>query len=485
MSCFLRISLILVTFLICFSSIADERPNIVVILADDLGIGDVGAYGGEAIHTPHIDQLAKEGILFEQAYASHPVCSPSRAGMITGRYQQRHGWEYNPAMRVLESGMQTDQTTIAEVLSDVGYHTAMIGKWHLGHQPQYHPLSRGFAEFFGVLSGGSLFIDPSQVGVESIGKLPRQRNATNGVYDGFDLVKVDKYLTDVFTNKAEHLILNSDDKPFFLYLSHTTPHTPLQATEEYLAPYGHIKNPAARIYAAMVASLDRSVGVVVKALHEAGKLDNTLVVFSSDNGCAGYIRVCSNAPFAGYKRYHNEGGIRVPLVMRWGDKLKPQSYKSMVSQLDFMATFAQIAGSPYRTEDSVSLIDYLIERDDPPHEYLYWRSAPTQVIRNNRWKLIRYAKTHLNESNLDEARRVTPPADGWPTSAPLGYLTLLYDLEIDPGENVNLATEHPQIVQRLSAQFEHWNKSLPDRALLPGVRSTVTKIDGEWVQLIF
>ncbi|NCF33829.1 MAG: sulfatase-like hydrolase/transferase, partial [Proteobacteria bacterium] len=430
-------------FLILTSAATTAQPNIVFIFADDLGIGDVGAYGGEMIKTPHIDALAADGVLFEQAYASHPVCSPSRAGLITGRYQQRHGWEFNPAEKIVISGMDAKQITLANVLNDSGYATGMVGKWHLGYKPQFHPLNRGFDHYFGVLAGGSIFIDQSRPDVESIGNWPSKRDSSKGVYDGHKLIEVEDYLTDVFTNRAVDFIKQKHQTPFFLYLGHTTPHTPLQATKKYTSRYQHITNPAARIYAAMVASLDDSVGAVVEALRETNQLDNTLIVFSSDNGCAGYIQVCSNAPFKGFKRHHNEGGIRVPLIFSWPGQLVAGNYPHMVSLLDLMATFAGLAGSFHATEDSVDLMPYLAGKAGQPHDYLYWRSSPTRAIRDQRWKLLEYAKTQYSTADLDAARRIPPPPGGWPKLAPNGYLTLLYDLQSDPGETTNIAQEHP------------------------------------------
>ncbi len=471
--------------LTCVCSYSLAQPNIVFIFADDLGIGDVGAYGGATIKTPHIDALAADGVLFEQAYASHPVCSPSRAGLMSGRYQQRHGWEFNPAERIETSGMDAKQITLADMLSDSGYTTAMVGKWHLGYLPQFHPLNRGFDGYFGVLAGGSIFIDQSRPDVESIGNWPRKRDRSKGVYDGHELVEVDAYLTDVFTDRAVDFIKQVHKAPFFLYLSHTTPHTPLQATTPYLERYRHIENPAARIYAAMVASLDDSVGAIVQALDEAGQLDNTLIVFSSDNGCAGYIKVCSNEPFAGFKRYHNEGGIRVPLIFSWPGQIAPRRYSSMVSLLDLMATFGGLAESTHTTEDSVDLLPFLAGKEGQPHDYLYWRSSPTRAIRDHRWKLLEYAKSQYSMADLDAARRVSPPAEGWPRSAPNGYLTMLYDLQNDPSESTNLATAHPEIIARLRTAYEDWNSGLLAEPILPATRSTLSEMHGETVQLIF
>ena len=481
----LKFSSLFIFLTISFSSFAFSQPNIVFILADDLGVGDVGAYGGKVIETPHIDALASGGALFSQAYATHPVCSPSRAGLMSGRYQQRHGWEFNPAGRDRNIGMDDSQITLAEMLQDAGYTTSLIGKWHLGYLPTFHPLNRGFDKFFGVLAGGSIFIDQSRPDVESVGDWPLVRTESNGIHDQYNLVRIDDYLTDAFTEQSVEFIKHEHEKPFFLFLSHTTPHTPLQATKKYTARYKHLKDPTARVYAAMVASLDESVGAIVNTLSETKRLKDTLIVFSSDNGCAGYIGVCSNGELSGFKRYHNEGGIRIPLILHWPSQIKPGKYPKMVSLLDLMATFAEVAGSKHSTEDSVDLIRFLKNPDGNPHKYLYWRSSPTRAIRDDRWKLLEYAKSSLSIEQLDAARRVIPPKDGWPRQATEGYLTLLYDLENDPGETKNLAKKYPGIVSRLQEAYDKWNKELPEESILPAMRSTLFKIDGQTVQLIF
>ncbi|MCB1693314.1 MAG: sulfatase-like hydrolase/transferase, partial [Pseudomonadales bacterium] len=295
-----------------------DKPNIVFILADDLGYGDTGVYGSTVIRTPHIDALAADGVRMTEGYVSHPVCSPSRAGLMTGQYQERHGWEFNPAGRDAQSGMNTSVRTMPMEMKSLGYATGMIGKWHLGTQRQYHPLSRGFDEYFGVLEGGTTYIDSREPGVE-YGSLHGEHGPTerpNQLYRGFEPVEVDRYVTDVFTEEAIAFIDRHRHEPFFLYLSHIAPHTPLQATAKYLDRYRDIADERTRVYAAMVSALDDSVGAVVAELKSLGMYENTLIVFMSDNGCASYVRgACSNAPLTGFKRYHQEGGIRVPLLV--------------------------------------------------------------------------------------------------------------------------------------------------------------------------
>jgi arylsulfatase A-like enzyme len=238
----------------------------------------------------------------------------------------------------------------------------------------------------------------------------------------------------------------------------------------------------------MVASLDDSVAAVVAKLEEIGQRDNTLIVFASDNGCAGYINgACSNAPFAGFKRYHQEGGIRVPFILNWPDGLPGgEIYEHPVISLDLLATFSAAAGKPVLTEDSVNLLPFLRgDRSGTPHEYLYWRAGPTIAIRDARWKLIRYNKTQLTAADLRADGRLEPPEGGWPTDSPHGQLTLLYDLQNDPGETENLAEEHPGIVVRLAAAHAEWAAGLSATQILPGLRSTLAEMHGESVQLVF
>ena len=464
---------------------ADERPNFVIILADDLGYGDVGAYGGDVIARPHIDALAARGALFEAGYVTHPVCSPSRAGLMTGRYQQRHGWEFNPAGRDARHGLALGEKTIADHLAAAGYRTGLVGKWHLGQRESYRPLSRGFHEYFGILEGGSTFIDTSHPGVEYWGRERRQRDQT--IWDGATPVKVDEYLTDVFTERSVRFIEEHADQPFFLLLSHTTPHTPLQATAEYVDRYRHIEDDAKRIYSAMVASLDDSVGAVVDALDRSGILDSTVVVFLSDNGCAGYVAgACSNAPLRGYKRYHHEGGIRIPFAMSWPDRIDPQRLDIPVSSLDLLDTFLVAAGEDEVSADSVDLLPFLVESStQQPHDYLYWRSGPTAAIRDARWKLVEYKKTNLTVDDLDATGRLVPPDGAWPIEAGVDQLYVaLYDLLADPGETANLAADNPAIVARLRGAHRRWASSLGEPIILP-YRSTLASFDDVTVQLLF
>ena len=470
----------------------DRPPNIIFILADDLGYGDTSIYGSEVIDTPHIDSLAGSGVRFTNAYVSHPVCSPSRAGLLTGQYQQRHGWEFNPMGQEFghNKGLSLEVRTIADELREQGYSTGMVGKWHLGSDEKFHPLSRGFDEFYGILGGGSQYFESIPDGGAVALSSPVERDAYKDVYRGFERVGTDKYLTDAFTDAALSFIGDHEDEPYFLYLSHTTPHTPLQATKTYLDRYGHILDIPTRVYSAMVASLDDSVGAVIRKLKESGQYENTLIVFSSDNGCPDYIgNACSNGNFAGFKRYHQDGGVRVPLILSWQGVIPSASvYAKTVTLLDLMSTFTSAAGKQIDTEDGVNLMPFIAGNiSSNPHEYLYWRSGPTMAIKDDRWKLIKYKRVKDTENDLRGADTLTPPQNGWSVEAPLGHLTLLYDLQEDPGETTNLADSHPEVVSRLGKAYSLWSQQLPpvEDAILPARRSTITEIDDEAVQLIF
>lgn len=478
---------VLLAVLFVAGGTVSAQPNVVLILADDLGYGDIGANGGETIATPHIDALAKSGVRLTQGYVSHPVCSPSRAGLITGRYQQRHGWEFNPAGRDQGTGMSTDVETVADVMRALGYRTGLIGKWHLGSQPQHHPVNRGFDEFFGMVEGGSIYIDADVAGVESVGR-PRI-GRPNKIIRGLDQeVEVDAYLTDRFTDEAVAFVERNAHVPFFLFLSHKTPHTPLQATAEYLDRYRHIDDDATRVYSAMVASLDDSVGAVVRALEQGGIRDDTLIVFLSDNGCAGYVaNACSNAPLRGFKRYLHEGGVRVPFIVSWPNGLpEDRVFEHPVVSLDLMDSFLGATGRDEASDDSVNLIPYLDGTNSgAPHEYLFWRSGPNWAVRDGRWKLIRYNRTDLTRQDLDGSGRLEPPDGGWPNGSPQGQITLLYDLANDPSETINYAAGRPEEVERLTEAWQAWNADNAAQPILPAYRSTLAEFHGETVQLVF
>ena len=468
---------------------APPPPNVIVMMVDDLGWGDIGANGGTVIKTPHIDALASEGVRITDGYVTAAVCSPSRAGFYTGRHQQRHGFEFNIAGRDTDTGMSTAETTIADMMREQGYATGLIGKWHLGKQEQHHPQSRGFDEYYGMLAGGSIYIDSRKEGVESwpSRNAPTARTLGNAIYDGREPVEVDEYITDVFRDKAVDFIERHKDERFFLMLTPNAPHTPLQATKEYLDRYRHIEKDSTRIYSAMVAAIDDYVGAVTAKLEELDLADNTLFVFLSDNGCAGYVDgCCSNAPLRGHKRYYWEGGIRIPFLAKWPAGLPAGStYSEPVISLDLFATIAAAAGSSATAQDSVNLLPHLRgETNSAPHELLFWRARPNMAVRKGRWKLWKVNKTDMDMTALTDVSARRLPMQAWPQDSPQGQLTLLYDLSADIGEQTNLAAEHPQVVEELEADLAAWDAEMGEPNW-PAFRSTLDEIDGEIVHLFF
>ncbi len=459
------------------------RPNVIVILADDLGYGDTGVYGSKIVKTPNIDALAADGVRFTQGYVSHPVCAPSRSAIMTGRYQTRFGYEFNPVGRDRTRGVALTETFIPKVMKSAGYATGMVGKWHLGESGDYHPIGRGFDQYFGILGGAGAFITDARPGDEF--HTPPNARGSYGtaeggpaitamteaeemvvirqrapVYRGREVVEVKSYLTDAFTDEALRFIGENKDRPFFLYLAHTAPHTPLQATSKYIERYKHIENKGQRVYAAMVSSLDDSVGAVRARLKAEGIEKNTLIVLLSDNGCAGYVGdACTNSPLNGYKAGHLEGGVRVPFIMAMPGRIKAGQVETrVVSSLDIAPTAAALAGAkmPNGT-DGVDLLPYLTGANRAaPHPTLYWRSGPNFAIRDGDWKMW-----VVNRADPSERPRsgTGPVADGVEAKvSSLGKYVMLFDLKTDLGEKTNLATARPEVVARLQAKLEAWDK---------------------------
>ena len=464
-------------------------PNIVVIVGDDLGYGDIGVYGSQ-IPTPHIDQLARDGVRLTDGHVSAAVCSPMRGGFHTGRHQNRFGWEYN-ATDPRTFGLPLDQKTVANHFQDAGYVTGLIGKWHLGVAEPYHPLHRGFDEFYGMTGGVSSYIDSRLPGTH---EWPPERAPTTRtseghlIRDGFEVVEVEEYLTDVFAEKAVDFIDRHADERFLLMLTPNTPHTPLQATDEYMERVQHIEGDGARVYAAMVVSLDDYVGDVVAALRKHDLERDTLVVFLSDNGCINYMTepICTNAPLGGYKRYHLEGGHRVPFILKWPAGL-PQGevYHELSSALDLYATFTAASGLEADSPDSVNLLPHLRgETSEPPHEFLYWRAAPNIAIRWGKWKMWRVNNTDMEIPDGRPGQVIMPWREYPPDDSPMGQTTVLYDLEADIGETTNIADQHPEIVERLESELAAWEAELSE-PLWVNRRGTLHSLHGQTVQLFF
>ncbi len=411
-----------------------ERPNVVLIVADDLGYSDVGFNGCKEIPTPHLDALAASGVVFECGYVSHPYCSPSRAGLLTGRYQQRFGHECNPepdavALGDQAPGLPLSETTLANVLGDAGYVTGAIGKWHLGDAPQYWPNRRGFDEWFGFSAGGLSYWG-------DVGKKP----AALGVHRGDQRLdpKTLTYLTDDFSTEAVQFVERHRDEPFFLYLAYNAPHAPDQATKKHLSKTEHIEYGGRAVYGAMVAGMDEGIGRVTAKLREVGIDKNTLVIFFSDNG--GRREHAVNFPYRGHKGMLFEGGIRVPFLMAWPARIpNGVTHQSPISSLDIFPTVldaAGIAAAASRKLDGVDLMPQLVGDGKPEmSRRFFWRYAMGDAaygfaVRDGDMKLVRsgYKKGDL-----------------------------LFDLGNDPWEQNNLAAQRPEEVERLSQLIRQWD----------------------------
>ncbi len=421
---------------------AQDRPNIVVILADDLGYGDVGFNGVKDIPTPNIDAVAANGVLCTNAYVTEPFCAPSRAALLTGRYQQRYGFNagpdednHNPLQ-----GLPLSESTLPQLLKPAGYVSGAFGKWHLGFQsPDLYPLQRGFDEFVGFLYGKSNYYNV---------------NLLRGNTRFFE----PDYLTDVLTREAVSFINNHAAQPFFLYLAYNAVHDPYDVPpDKYIQRVSYITDPARKIYAAMVVAMDDGVGQVVQALQTNGILDNTLIVFLSDNGAPtsnfGATDV-SNAPLRGYKLDMLEGGIRVPFAVQWPARLPAGVVlQDLVSSLDIFPTVAAAAGLSLPTDrvhDGLDITPYLAGEQASPSRTLFWRwfglgsTGPLDslttiwAVRNGPFKLV-----------VERAKETLPPA--------------LYKLTTDIGETKDLSAQKPAEVASLQNLYDQWAlSSVPD-----------------------
>jgi arylsulfatase A-like enzyme len=403
-----------------------RKPNVLVIVADDLGYGDLGVHGCKDIPTPHIDSIAKNGVRCSSGYVSGPYCSPTRAGLMTGRYQQRFGHEFNPGPAVPANaafGLSLQETTLADRLKAAGYVTGMVGKWHLGHAPQFMPTQRGFQEFYGFLGGARTYFVEKGKGNPDL-------------YRGTQPITEKEYLTDAFAREAVAFVDRHQKEPFFLYLTFNAVHTPMEASEKYLQRFTAIQDSRRRTYAAMLSAMDDAIGNVLAKLKDTGLEENTLVFFVSDNG-GPPVNSSSNGPLRGNKAQTFEGGIRVPFFVQWKGRLPAgRVYDRPVIQLDILPTAVAAAGAtvpgPAKL-DGVNLLPYLDgTKAEAPHEALYWRFGPQMAIRQGVWKLVR---------------------------GPQGP-TQLFNLASDVGEKNDLTAREPDKVRELTAAWKQWDGEL-------------------------
>lgn len=427
---------------------ADRKPNILVLLADDLGYGELGCQGfTKDIPTPQVDSIAANGVRFTSGYVSGPYCSPSRAGFMTGRYQQRFGHEFNPGPPdnyVPNSGLPVSEKTIGDRLKGAGYTTAWIGKSHLGYDPQLQPLRRGFDEFYGFLGGAREFFDtpgdpsPMLRGAEPAGKF--------------------EYTTDAFGAETASFIERNKDRPWFVYLAFNAVHSPLQATEKYLSRFPHIEDPKRKNYAAMQSAMDDAIGVVLGKIRALGQEENTLIFFFSDNGGPTRQTTSSNGPLSGAKAQTAEGGIRVPWLVQWKGRIPAGKVDDRpVIQLDILPTALAAAGVEVKPEwklDGVNLLPFLTgEKSGAPHEALYWRFGVQMAIRMGDWKLVK--SREMKGGKPTEGPAITKGAE-------------LFNLTQDSGEKNNLAGQEPEKFQQLAAAWDKWNAELVAPAWPPG-----------------
>lgn len=401
-----------------------RKPNVVLLFADDLGYAGIGVQGCTDIPTPNIDSIARNGVRFTNGYVSCPVCSPTRAGLMTGRYQQRFGHEFNPGPATEASdnfGLPLEEKTIADYLRALNYRTAIIGKWHLGYRREYLPLKRGFDLFFGFPGGAHSYLDS------------RDRPG-NPIMRGVEEVEEKEYLTDAFAREATSFIDQAKRQPFFLYLAFNAVHNPLQATEKYLARFAAISDPRRRTYAAMMSAMDDAIGRVLAKLREHQLEQDTLIFFLSDNGGPTPQTTSSNHPLRGYKGQVWEGGIRVPFLMQWKGRIPAgRVYDQPVIALDVLPTaLAAAEGALPPNLDGANLLPFVTgQAKGAPHETLYWRFGAAWAVRRGDWKLLEQG-------------------DGMQ----------LFNLAQDVGEQKNLAAEHPEKVRELRAAWEAWNRQL-------------------------
>lgn len=460
-----------------------HRPNVIVILADDLGQTDISLYGNQVVSTPNIDRIGKEGATFTEGYISSPVCSPSRAGLLTGRYQQRFGHEFQPNHRYLKNmaeyfgfkilprfkplspiktkevpeveerlrqGLPPSEITLAELLKKYDYTTGIVGKWHLGAADFAKPCARGFDYQYGFYEAFTMYAERKDTSIVSQPvksdymdlhqwKTAEGRTGNCAILRNCcERMEEDRYLTNVLTDEAIAFMDRSKNNPFFLYLPYNAPHAPLQVPKSYYEQFAHVKDPTKRVYAAMIKKLDDEVGRVLDYVEKNGLAENTLIVFLSDNGGAVYNGTTDNAPFRGGKLTNFEGGIRVPYMMKWQGHIPSGTVvHHPVISLDIFATVASIIGITLPTDrsyDGINLMPYITGRSSSaPHEAIYWRSEFNKAIRKGDWKMM------LNEYDGNN---------------------FLYYMPTDSVEHKNLYNEKPEVVQSLTKELNNWEEDM-------------------------
>lgn len=477
-------------------------PNILLIVCDDLGKKEVSTYGYSPLQTPNIDSLGSSGVVFEQGYVTSPICGPSRAGLMTGRTQNRFGYEtqivdfypknwieylgakhlidmesweltsapdYPSESERMKQGVPPSEINLAEFLKAHGYDTAAFGKWHMGNSYWHKPNNRGFDQHYGFYGAFSLYTAEEewpgivnyrhdQFGIEY--QWNKGRSDLGAIRENDTEVREEGYLTQVIRDKAIDFLEDRTvtDAPFFLYLPFSAPHIPYQAPEEYHNKFNHISDPNKRVYYAMIAALDDAVGSIMQTLEQQGLRENTLVVFISDNGGADYAGATDNAPLKGGKTTQFEGGIMVPFMMSWPSEIGAgKRFKYPVISTDIFTTVAAAIGADLpsdRTYDGVDLLPFINRKKmNRPHQTLYWRAGHIWAIRDGDYKLILSTR------------------DKWAE---------LYNLKNDRSEQFDLIHQFPDIYESLRDKHETWQMNfLPERPMWPGLVDMTVTIEGK------
>jgi len=480
------------------SEIPQSQPNILVILVDDLGVNDISYYGNGKVSTPNIDGIAQSGIAFDQAYTASPVCSPSRAALLTGRYPQRFGFEFQMHDRYLANrleyygfkyfvrshpwfpremekvprqedidrqGLPPSEITIAELLKGRGYATALIGKWHLGWDEQNKPCQFGFDYQYGFFDSHTLYAPEGTPGITNQ-KIEEDftdkyiwkdgRNGPKGIYRNCKPVDESEHLTDAITRESIDFLRQNKSVPFFLLAAYNAPHTPLQAPDRYVDMFRQEPDPVKRIYYAMIKQLDDNIGRLMNELSDLELLDNTLVIFLSDNGGATYTLTTDNGPLRGGKITDFDGGLKVPFFMIWKDMIKPGSrYGSPVIAMDVFTTIAFAANAPLppdRMIDGKDLLGFINTDSIVPHSHLFWQRGNSKAIRSGDWKVV------WNEDFGD---------------------TLVYKIKTDPNEMRNLYGQNKVLAWKLISAHREWSEQLSG-SLWPPIVHFREKVDERW-----
>ncbi|MCA9139797.1 MAG: sulfatase-like hydrolase/transferase [Planctomycetales bacterium] len=467
--CFSR-AFFLAALLIGSTAVADqERPNVVVIIADDLGYGETGMMGNREIPTPHIDRLADEGVRCHQGYVTSSYCSPSRAGIVTGRYQSRFGYDINPTGKrnlLPGAGLPITETTFVQRLNNAGYRTGLVGKWHLGAAPPLHPMKRGFDSFYGFLHEGHFYVPGSiENGVEHQNVLTMIRDSTmqpgqrvqtgnlirgnyarmseplydqdNPILRGTEIIQESRYLTEAISQEAVDFIDQHHEDPFCLMVCYNAVHSPMQAKLDDCEALHRIDDVQRRIFAGMLVSLDRGVGAITQAIDEHRLRRKTLVVFLSDNGGPTAELTSSNAPLRGGKGTLYEGGVRIPMVWSFPGRL-PEGITEQrpVLSLDIAATALDLADLPTDPQsDGISMFGWIDSPIAKSHEHLFWRMpGGKQALRSGDWKIVRSKK---------------------------GDPVELYHLKADPAEQHDLSGDEPGKLRELMNRWQSFDSQMP------------------------